>query len=87
METHEEAQVDGVDLALVTHNHPDHFDAGMAVRFLEAQPGFEPVKHLAKILTAEKHPRGQMAIPPDGKYYFFIRSYTQGFVGDQVHFY
>ncbi|MDH4270426.1 MAG: MBL fold metallo-hydrolase [Candidatus Aminicenantes bacterium] len=32
---------DGVDLALVTHNHPDHFDANLAVRYLEARP--EPV--------------------------------------------
>jgi len=29
------APFDGVDLAMVTHNHPDHFDAGVAVRFLE----------------------------------------------------
>lgn len=29
---------DGVDLVLVTHNHPDHFDARMAVRFLETLP-------------------------------------------------
>jgi L-ascorbate metabolism protein UlaG (beta-lactamase superfamily) len=26
---------DGVGLALVTHNHPDHFDARVALRFLE----------------------------------------------------
>ncbi len=32
---------DGVDLALVTHDHPDHFEARLAVRFLEARP--EPV--------------------------------------------
>ncbi|MDH4273189.1 MAG: MBL fold metallo-hydrolase [Candidatus Aminicenantes bacterium] len=36
-----EAPFDGVDLVLVTHNHPDHFDAALAVRFLEARP--EPV--------------------------------------------
>jgi len=30
-----EAPFDGVDLVLVTHNHPDHFDAGLAVRYLE----------------------------------------------------
>jgi len=30
---------DGVGLVLVTHNHPDHFDAGLAVRYLEAQAG------------------------------------------------
>jgi len=30
------APFDGVDLVLVTHNHPDHFDAGLAVRYLEA---------------------------------------------------
>ena len=29
---------DGVDLALVTHNHPDHFAAPVAARFLEANP-------------------------------------------------
>jgi L-ascorbate metabolism protein UlaG (beta-lactamase superfamily) len=32
---------DGVDLVLVTHNHPDHFDAALAVRYLEARP--EPI--------------------------------------------
>jgi ankyrin repeat protein/L-ascorbate metabolism protein UlaG (beta-lactamase superfamily) len=30
---------DGIDLALVTHNHPDHFAAPLAARFLEANPG------------------------------------------------
>jgi len=35
------APFDGVDLVLVTHNHPDHFDATLAVRYLEARP--EPV--------------------------------------------
>jgi L-ascorbate metabolism protein UlaG (beta-lactamase superfamily) len=29
---------DGVDLVLVTHNHPDHFDARLAVRYLENLP-------------------------------------------------
>jgi len=29
-----EAPYDGVKLALVTHNHPDHFAAGVAIRFL-----------------------------------------------------
>ena len=33
-----EAPFDGVDLVLVTHNHPDHFDAGLAVRYLEPFP-------------------------------------------------
>jgi L-ascorbate metabolism protein UlaG (beta-lactamase superfamily) len=32
---------DSVDLILVTHNHPDHFDPGLAVHYLEARP--EPV--------------------------------------------
>jgi TolB protein len=32
------APFDGVDLVLVTHNHPDHFDPGLAVRYLEARP-------------------------------------------------
>jgi len=35
------APFDGLDLVLVTHNHPDHFDASVAVRYLEAHP--EPV--------------------------------------------
>lgn len=34
-----EAPFDGVDLLLVTHNHPDHFDALLVARYLEAQPG------------------------------------------------
>jgi L-ascorbate metabolism protein UlaG (beta-lactamase superfamily) len=33
-----EAPYNGADLALVTHNHPDHFDAAAAVRYLEASP-------------------------------------------------
>jgi len=33
-----EAPFDGVDLVLVTHDHPDHLDAGLAVRYLEAFP-------------------------------------------------
>jgi len=36
-----EAPFDGVDLVLVTHNHADHFDAALAVRYMEARP--EPV--------------------------------------------
>ena len=34
-----EAPFDGIDLILVTHNHPDHFDPGLAARYLEARPG------------------------------------------------
>jgi L-ascorbate metabolism protein UlaG (beta-lactamase superfamily) len=30
---------DDVDLVLVTHNHPDHFDPSLAVRYLESVPG------------------------------------------------
>jgi len=29
---------DGMDLVLVTHNHPDHFDAKLAARYMEACP-------------------------------------------------
>jgi len=32
------APFDGVDLVLVTHNHPDHFAARLAVLYLETQP-------------------------------------------------
>ena len=32
------APFDDVDLVIVTHNHPDHFDAGVALRYLEARP-------------------------------------------------
>lgn len=31
------APFDGVDVALVTHGHPDHFDPGVAARFLAGQ--------------------------------------------------
>jgi L-ascorbate metabolism protein UlaG (beta-lactamase superfamily) len=34
-----EAPYDGVDLLLVTHNHPDHFDAALVARYLAAVPG------------------------------------------------
>ncbi len=30
---------DGVDLLLVTHDHPDHFDAALAARYLTASTG------------------------------------------------
>ena len=33
------APFDGVDLVFVTHNHPDHFDARLAVRYLETVAG------------------------------------------------
>jgi L-ascorbate metabolism protein UlaG (beta-lactamase superfamily) len=32
------APFDGVDLVLVTHSHPDHFDARLAARYLERSP-------------------------------------------------
>lgn len=32
------APFDGIDLVLVTHDHPDHFDPDLAVRYLEASP-------------------------------------------------
>jgi L-ascorbate metabolism protein UlaG (beta-lactamase superfamily) len=34
-----EAPYDGVDLVLVTHDHPDHFDARLVARYLETVPG------------------------------------------------
>jgi L-ascorbate metabolism protein UlaG (beta-lactamase superfamily) len=34
-----EPPFNGVDLVLVTHNHPDHFDASLAVRYLETVTG------------------------------------------------
>jgi L-ascorbate metabolism protein UlaG (beta-lactamase superfamily) len=34
-----QAPFDGVDLVLVTHNHPDHFDARLAARYLAAVSG------------------------------------------------
>lgn len=34
-----EAPYDGVDLLLVTHNHPDHFDAPLAARYMATFPG------------------------------------------------
>jgi L-ascorbate metabolism protein UlaG (beta-lactamase superfamily) len=33
-----EAPFDGIDLVLVTHNHSDHFDPALAVRYLEERP-------------------------------------------------
>jgi len=33
-----EAPYDGVDLVLVTHNHPDHFEASLAARYLATFP-------------------------------------------------
>jgi L-ascorbate metabolism protein UlaG (beta-lactamase superfamily) len=33
------APFDGLDAVLITHNHPDHFDPSLAVRFLERVPG------------------------------------------------
>ncbi|MBN2207184.1 MAG: PD40 domain-containing protein [Candidatus Aminicenantes bacterium] len=33
-----EPPFDGVDLVLVTHNHPDHFEPGLGVRYLDAHP-------------------------------------------------
>ena len=34
-----EPPFDGVDLVFVTHNHPDHFDASLAARYMETFPG------------------------------------------------
>ncbi|TFG76458.1 MAG: MBL fold metallo-hydrolase, partial [Chrysiogenales bacterium] len=36
-----EAPFDGIDLVLFTHKHSDHFDAALAVRYMEARP--EPI--------------------------------------------
>jgi len=50
-----EAPFDGVDLVLVTHNHPDHFDATVATRYLEALPGpvlLAPADAAADLRTA-----------------------------------
>ncbi len=33
------APYDGIDLVLVTHNHPDHLNPRLAVRYLESVPG------------------------------------------------
>ena len=33
-----EPPFDGIDLVLVTHNHSDHFNAALAVRYMEARP-------------------------------------------------
>lgn len=33
----DETPYDRVDLVIVTHNHPDHFDAALAVRYLESR--------------------------------------------------
>jgi Tol biopolymer transport system component/L-ascorbate metabolism protein UlaG (beta-lactamase superfamily) len=33
-----EPPFDGIDLVLITHNHPDHLDPGLAVRYLETFP-------------------------------------------------
>jgi len=33
-----EPPFEGLDLVLVTHNHSDHFDAALAVRYMEARP-------------------------------------------------
>ena len=34
-----EAPFDGIDLVLVTHDHPDHFDATLAARYMERNSG------------------------------------------------
>jgi len=50
-----EAPFDGVDLLLVTHNHPDHFDARLVARYLEAFPDsvlLAPADAAAELRTA-----------------------------------
>jgi len=63
---------DGVDLVLVTHNHPDHFEARLAVRYLETFPEIsllapaDAVEEMRKV--AEDWARiGPRAVPLDIK--------------------
>jgi L-ascorbate metabolism protein UlaG (beta-lactamase superfamily) len=49
------APFDGIDLVLVTHNHPDHFNPSLAVRYLETVPGpvlLAPVDAVAEMRKA-----------------------------------
>lgn len=52
------APFDGVGLVLVTHNHPDHFDPLLAVRFLEGNPRARlaaPADAVAEMRTSTPH--------------------------------
>jgi glyoxylase-like metal-dependent hydrolase (beta-lactamase superfamily II) len=44
---------DGVDLVLVTHNHPDHFEARLAVRYLETLPEPNCARFLQEVLKPD----------------------------------
>ncbi len=56
------APFDGVGLALVTHNHPDHFDPLLAVRFLEGNPGARLAAPADAVAEMRKNAPGWAAI-------------------------
>ncbi len=45
------APFDGVDLVLVTHHHPDHFDAETVLGFLERNPGASLVAPMSAVAS------------------------------------
>jgi hypothetical protein len=52
--------------------------AGVELFFGQAPPGLEPMKFLPEILTAEKHPHGQLAFSPDGTGVFWSAMLQDG---------